>query len=183
MQPGSKGFVSVLGTPVGPAVRWGLTCVLLVAGCRAWLLPSSVFGSISGIESVGQGSSSRNNLCRDLLGFFFFFVCVLFVFFFFLKDFSKQTSIGTNLPSLRRQEKRPRRLSCLPPPPCCAGGDWDGGMQGWRCRALQPAASSYELGLGPVPGSVRALCIPHPYWEGWGVDFPSVGGSTKGCNP
>lgn len=87
MQPGSKGFVSVLGTPVGPAVRWGLTCVLLVAGCRAWLLPSSVFGSISGIESVGQGSSSRNNLCRDLLGFFFFFVCVLFVFFFFSRIF------------------------------------------------------------------------------------------------
>lgn len=119
--------MSVLGTPVGPAVRWGLTCVLLAAGCRAWLLPSSVFGSISGIESVGQGSSSRNNLCRDLLGFFFLFCMCSFCFLFFLEDFSKQTSIGTNLPSLRRQEKRPRHLSCLPPPAMLCGR-----RLGWR---------------------------------------------------
>lgn len=53
-------------------------------------------------------------------------------------------------------------------------------MRGRRCGALQAAASSDELGLGPVPGSVRALCIHRPCWEEWGVRFPSVGSSAKG---
>lgn len=126
MQPRSKGFVSVRSTPVGPAVPWGLTLVLLVAGCTACPLPSSVFGSYFWERKRGQGSSSTENLCRGLASLLFFFVWLVVVFlFFFLEDFSKQASIGTNLPSLRRQEKRPRRLSS-PPPVLC------GRRLGWR---------------------------------------------------
>lgn len=86
MQPRSKGFVSVRSTPVGPAVRWGLTLVLLVAGCTACPLPSSVFGSYFWERKRGQGSSSTENLCRGLASLLFFFVWLVVVFLFFFSS-------------------------------------------------------------------------------------------------
>lgn len=83
MQPRSKGFVSVRSTPVGPAVPWGLTLVLLVAGCTACPLPSSVFGSYFWERKRGQGSSSTENLCRGLASLLFFLYGWLLCFFFF----------------------------------------------------------------------------------------------------
>lgn len=119
---------------------------------------------------------SWSSLC--FFFFLFFFVCVFLCFFFFSRGFF-QADINWNKSPKPQETRKEAKALKLSSPLCCAGGDRDGGMQGWRCRALQPAASSDELGLGPVPGSVSSLHPPSLLGE-MGSGFPISGEQDKG---
>lgn len=168
--------MSVPSTPVGPAVPWGLTLVLLVAGCTACPLPSSVFGSYFWERKRGQGSSSTENLCRGLASLLFFLYGWLLCFFFFFPRGFLQAGINWNK-SAEPQEARKEAKALKQSSPRTVWeeigmeGCGDGGAE--HCRLLQAVMSSAlapclalcELSASTVPAGRSGGCVSH--W--WGA--------------